>query len=146
MRFLHPISVLSFGSGTPPPDLALEARDTLTLYQTLKESSSTLTTEDCERLKPRNFLSSSRLLRQEDILGYEFELKRAVSSLTSTTEPDEDSPLLAVTTRLADPHIRRAGNAQLNTPPDRKEFQRNLLGLLGDLHVQGDLVSRAFQS
>ena len=138
MRFLHLISVLSFGSRALPPDLALEARDTLMLYQALEETPNVLGIRERERLRPLNFFSSSRLLRQEDVLDYESELKHVVGSLTDATKAD--SPLLAVTKRLTDPHIGRVNDAQLNTLPNSGEFLRNLLGLLCDLHVQGDLV------
>lgn len=145
MRFLHPISVLSFGSRVLPPDLALEARDTLMLYRVLEETPDILTKEERERLQPLNFFSSTRLLRQEDILGYESELKRVVGTLMDATEAgaEEDSPLLAVTKRLTDPRIGKVGNTRLNMLPDNKEFLRNLLGLVCDLHVQGDLVSES---
>ena len=147
MRFLHPISILSFGSRALPPDLALEARDTLTLYRALKETPNILTAEERQRLQPSNFFSSSRLLRQEDVLGYESELNRVVGSLMDTTkmEVKGDPPLLAVTKRLADPQIGRMNTRQLNALPDGKEFLRNLLSLLSDLHVQGDLVSESLQ-
>jgi hypothetical protein len=140
MRFLHPISVLSFGSRALPPDLALEARDTLLLYDALKEVPNVLPAEERHRLLPLTFFSSSRLLRQEDIIGYESELRRVVNTLMDTTNvgSDEVSPLLAVTKCLADPQIGRAENAQLNTLPDSKKFLQNLLGFLCDLHVQGD--------
>jgi hypothetical protein len=143
MRFLHPISILSFGSRALPPDLALEARDTLTLYQVLEETPGILTVEERERLRPLNFFPSSRPLRQEDILGYESELKGVVNKLMDATKAgaEGDSPLLAVTKRLTDSRIGAVGNARLNTLPDSKEFLGNLLGLLCDLHVQGDLVS-----
>jgi len=148
MRFLHPISILSFGSRALPPDLAFEGRDTLMLYQALEETPNILTATERERLRPVNFFPPSRPLRQEDVLGYESELKRVVGSLMDTTEAevDEDSPLLAITKRLTDPHIGRMDNGQLNTLPDGQEFLRNLLGLLSDLHVQGDLVSGLPQS
>lgn len=149
MRFLHPVSVLSFGSKALPSDLALEARDTLTLYQVLEDTPGILTAEEREQLRPQNFFSSSRPLRQEDILGYESELKRVVVTLMDTgTEAgtEEDSSLSAVTRRLTDSHIAEMGNSQLNMLPDRKEFLRNLLELLSDLHVQGDLVSNYFVS
>ena len=138
MRFLHPISVLSFGSRGIPPDLALEARDTLMLYQALEETPNIFTVEERERLRPLNFFSLSRPLRQEDVLVYESELKRVVGTLMNATE--EDPSLLAVTKRLTDPHIRQVGSAQLNMLPDSTGFLRNLLGLVCDLHVQGDLV------
>lgn len=152
MRFLHPVSVLSFGSRALPSDLALEARDTLTLYQTLEGMPDALTAEERERLQPLKFFTSSRPLRQEDIFGYESELKRIVGSLMGTTttttksETEEDSPLLAVTKRLTDPHITRVDNTRLNMLPGGKEFLRNLLGMLCDLHVQGDLVSGSLRS
>ena len=118
------------------------------LYQALEEAPSILTVEERQRLQPLNFFPSSRILRQEDVLGYESELKRVVDSLVdaSKAEAGEDSPLMAVTKRLTDPHIRQMNDEQLNTPPDGKEFLRNLLGLLCDLHVQGDLVSESLWS
>ena len=146
MRFLHPISVLSFGSRALPPDLALEARDTLMLFQALEETPSSLSTKDRKRLQPQAFFSSSQPLRQEDVLRYESELKHVVGSLMDTTGAEGDSPLLTITKRLTDPQIRRVDNAQLNTLPASKKFLQNLLGLLCDLHVQGDLVSRSLQS
>jgi hypothetical protein len=118
------------------------------LYQALEKTPNSLTAEDRVRLQPLNFFSSSRPLRQEDVLGYESELKRVVGSLADTTdvEAEEDSPLLVVTKHLTDPCITLAGNAQLNTLPIKGEFLRSLLGLLSDLHAQGDLVSELLQS
>lgn len=145
MRFLHPVSILSFGSRALPPDLAFEARDTLMLFEALENTPNILTTEECERLRPQNFFSSSRPLRQKDVLGYESELKRVVSTIMDTADAgaDEDSPLSAVTGRLSDLQILQMDNAQLNKLPGGEEFLRNLLGLLCDLHVQGDLVSNS---
>jgi len=116
------------------------------LYQALEETPGSMGIEDRKRLQPQAFFSSSRPLRQEDVLEYESELKHVVGSLMDTTEAEGDSPLLAITKRLTDPQIRRMGNAQLNTLPDGKKFLQNLLGLLCDLHVQGDLVRRPLQS
>ena len=148
MRFLHPISVLSFGSRTLPPDLELEARDTLLLYQALEKVPNILTPEERQRLRPLNFFTPSRPLRQEDILGYESELRRVVHALmdTSNAGADEDSPLFAVTKSLTDPQIGNVDNTRLNTLPGDKEFLRNLLGLLCDLHVQGDLASKPLKN
>ena len=142
MRFLHPISVLSFGSGGLPSDLALEARDTLMLYQALEEMPNILTAEDRSRLQPQNFFSGDRLLRQEDIIGYESELKRTVVSLMDTAKSKDEGyrQLSSLTKRLTDPHIRQMNSTQLNTLPEKTEFFKNLLGLLCDLHAQGDLV------
>jgi len=113
------------------------------LYQALEKTPGIFTAEERERLQPLNFFPSSRPLRQEDVLGYESELKRVVNALMDATKAgkEETSPLLAVTKCLADTRIREVDNAQLNTLPDDKEFLGNLLGLLCDLHVQGDLVS-----
>lgn len=115
------------------------------LYQALEETQNILTVEERQRLQPLNFFSSSQFLRQEDVIGYESELKRVVASLMDTTkaEAEGDSPLLAVTKRLTDPRIGQMNDGQLNTLPDSKAFLRNLLGLLCDLHVQGDLVSES---
>ena len=148
MRFLHPISILSFGSRTLPPDLALEARDTLVLYRALDGMPNVLTPEERERLRPQKFLSSSQPLRQKDILEYESELKCVVRTLMDATNTgvDQDSPLLALTKRLTDLKIRQVDDNKLNMLPDRQVFLRNLLRLLCDLHVQGDLVSKLPQS
>ena len=120
------------------------------LFQALKETPNILTMEECQRLQPLNFFSSSRPLRQEDVIKYESELKRVVASLMdiskAASESEGDSPLLTITKRLTDPHIGQMSNGQLNVVPDSKVFFRNLLGLLCDLHVQGDLVSELLQS
>jgi hypothetical protein len=118
------------------------------LYQALEETPNILTVEERQRLQPINFFSSSQPLRQADIIEYESELKRVIASLINTTkaEVEEDSPLQAVTKRLTDPHIEQMSNGQLNILHDNHEFLRNLLGLVCDLHVQGDLVSESLQS
>lgn len=63
-----------------------------------------------------------------------------------SSKEGEDSALLVVTKSLTDPQIGQVDNAQLNRLPNNNKFLRNLLGLLGDLHVQGDLVSNLLQS
>lgn len=114
------------------------------LYQALEEMPNLLTSEDRSRLQPQRFFSGDRLLRQEDIIGYESELKRTVVSLMDTAKSKEAGyrQLLSLTKRLTDPQIGEMNSTQLNTLPGKKEFFKNLLGLLCDLHAQGDLVCR----
>jgi len=125
-----------------PPDLSLESRDTLLLYQALKSSPGALSSEEVEQLEPsRYFQSVKRMLRQEDILRYEEALKETVSRLISASGSEESSSVLTtVTDKLSDPKIKRLLDAELNAIPPKRVFLSQLIKLVSDLHAQGDLV------
>jgi hypothetical protein len=141
MKFLHPITMLSFASRSMPQDLSLEARDTMLLYDSLKTLSG-LSPSVMEDLEPSKFFASNRLLRQEDILRYESALKEVVSMLAST--PGQDGSLKLLTDKLSNPEIKRLTDIELNSLPDKGTFLSELINLLSDLHAQGDLVFLSF--
>lgn len=142
MKFLHPITMLSFGTRAIPPDLSLEACDTFLLYQALKASDGSISPEDLQRLQPTVFFADvHRLLRQEDIIRYETELKAVVSKLiTSEISDGFVFPLKLVTEKLSDPQINQLSDLQLNAPPHKSIFRSQLIHLIADLNAQGDLV------
>ncbi|CAK5280839.1 unnamed protein product [Mycena citricolor] len=127
-RFLHPISLIPYGTWKITEDLALEARDTLSLYRELERSE----IPGHEELHPVVFFKgASRLLVQRDIIRYEQALKR---KLEECVLPDRDRTL-AITCGLMDEHVR----LQLQSAPSKEAYQRNVMILLSDLHVRGEL-------
>jgi ATP-dependent RNA helicase DDX60 len=141
MKFIHPIAMLSFGARSMPPDLSLEAGDTLLLYEALKSCPGAISSGDLERLEPARFFTSGRLLRQEDILRYESALKEVVARLMSSLDQnDPSSPLKLVTEKLTDPSIRKLTDVELNALPENRRFRSQLINLVSDLHAQGDLA------
>lgn len=140
-RFLHPIAMLSFGARSLPSDLALEAGDTLTLYGALLAQKDRLE-DGMEDLEPTNFFASiSGFLRQKDVLRYEAGLKGRLSTLSSSDARDKSSPMSAIIHDLADSKIINTDPDILNTAPPKKAFLHNLIFLVADLHVTGQLVS-----
>ena len=141
MRYLHPISMLAFGSRSIPPDLALEASDTLKLYRALAAHgdipSSTLDTLD-----PLKFFPGDRLLQQKDVIAYEAALKACLAPMVAQFDPrNTAAPLYKVIASLEDGALSRVPTQVINTQPERAAFRENLIRLVCDLHVQGDLVS-----
>ncbi|KAJ6557124.1 hypothetical protein B0H10DRAFT_1967384 [Mycena sp. CBHHK59/15] len=141
-RFLHPISLLSFGARSLPEDLALEASDCLTLYQALEKHA-----PGCEHLHPQTFFSSNpagaTLLVQKDIIRYEHALKEKLVSLMEVREENDSATTLSNIIRdLQDPKL--SSMKHLNTPPSRESCKENLIFLLSDLHVKGELPAILF--
>jgi ATP-dependent RNA helicase DDX60 len=145
-RFLHPISLLSFGARSIPDDLALEASDTLKLYHALAPYQA-VSNCDIDALEPTTFFASrTTLLRQRDIIEYEAQLKGVLSQFIMTFDSQNPlSPLHAVIHSLEDPGIAaippEMREMELYTVPSRKIFTSNLIYLLGDLHSRSELVS-----
>ncbi|KAF7347281.1 hypothetical protein MVEN_01483200 [Mycena venus] len=138
-RFLHPISLMSFGIRSIPEDLALEAPDTLTLYRALAEHAPSR----CEALHPQTFFSSSdgsNLLVQKDVIAYEHALKKELMPLLEGK--DEVKTSSNIIRHLQDPKIRSLQDS--NTIPSRESYRRNLIFLLSDLHVKGELPAILF--
>ncbi|KAJ7686854.1 hypothetical protein B0H17DRAFT_1071320 [Mycena rosella] len=126
-RFLHPISLLSFGTCSIPQDLALEASDTLTLYQVLQKHA-----PGCEGLEPQTFFRSDpgpMLLAQKDVIRYECALKEKLVPLMESGKRNDEAT---------------SSTKDLNTPPSRESFKENLIILLSDLHVKGELPAILF--
>ncbi|TFK38254.1 hypothetical protein BDQ12DRAFT_684235 [Crucibulum laeve] len=145
IRLLHPISLLSFGARSLPEDLALEARDTYTLYQALGSQKAS-NQSDLASLEPTVFFSSnSHLLRQMDIIRYEASLKSVISRLILHPESQEPSSSLhRIIQHLKDDQISATPEEVLNTSPSRDLFKGNLPFLLADLHVQNELPAILF--
>ena len=144
-RFLHPISMMSFGTGSMPSDLALEAQDTLTLYRVL-ERHSKLLGRDMVALEPREFFSEfkGKLLTQKDIIRYEAALKDVLSPIFATFDPtDQSSPLHKIFNDLKDPMIASVPPTSLNATPRLQVFLDNLIYLISDLHASDLLVRRS---
>ncbi|KAH9002517.1 P-loop containing nucleoside triphosphate hydrolase protein, partial [Lactarius deliciosus] len=141
MRFIHPVSTLSFG-GTMPPDLSLEAPDLLRLHEVLKGGEGGAY---AERLDPTAFFSGNRFIRQKDVLGYETEIKNILARLV--VEPDAQdpsSPLQRVVRHIQDPVIMQMSKARLNTPPNHSGFMSGLIHLLSDLKAENSLPALLF--
>jgi superfamily II RNA helicase len=139
--FLHPISMLSFGPRSLPPDLALEASDTLQLYMALVSHKDKIR-DDLSTLEPTKFFPDHSLLSQKDIIRYEDALKAIVLKLVNQ---DATSALSAIIQDLED---RKLGQIRhlLEITPSKLSFRSNLIHLISDLHVGDNLVSPSFQS
>ena len=140
MRFVHPISMLSFGARRLPPDFSLEAADCLTLYHALESVREKLDF-DFGRLYPKVFFADrkSALLTQKDILSYEAALTTRVSDLIDSTDPqDQQSTLRQIIQDLSDPFVAKADEGFV---PSADAFFHNLITLVSDLPASGDLVS-----
>ncbi|KAJ7083417.1 hypothetical protein B0H15DRAFT_425762 [Mycena belliarum] len=138
-RFLHPISLLSFGTRSMPQDLALEASDALNLYRALRKHA-----PGSEVLDPQIFFNSDpgpTLLVQKDIIRYECALKKQLSSLLKA-DKGRGEVSMTIIRDLQDAQIGSATN--LNTLPSRDCFSKNLIVLLSDLHVKGELPAILF--
>lgn len=140
MRFVHPISMLSFGARRLPPDFSLEAADCLTLYHAL-ETVQEGVNFDVGALDPKVFFADRKgaLLTQKDILGYEAALTTHVSNLIDSTDPqDPHSALRQLIQELSDPLVAKADEGFV---PSSDSFFQNLISLVSDLYASGDLVS-----
>ncbi|KAG2367850.1 hypothetical protein BDR07DRAFT_1325978 [Suillus spraguei] len=138
-RFLHPLSMLSSSARSLPSDLALEAVDTLNLYRALSTCTA-LQPSILVALDPVVFFSSSKLLQQKDVIRYEEALKHHFAPLLSSFDlQDPGTPLSRVITQLQDDILSRVSDRALNSQPDRVVSGGNLIHLVADLHVQGDL-------
>ncbi|OCH85272.1 P-loop containing nucleoside triphosphate hydrolase protein [Obba rivulosa] len=145
LRFMHPISMLSFGARTLPPDLSLEASDCLTLYRALAKVDQK-TAVGLNALSPSVFFQEAyerrALLRQKDVLRYEDSLKTTLSALLCLPESqDATSVVSELALSLTDPVVRKMDQDYV---PSAEEFYRNLIFLVSDLHVAGDLPALFF--
>ncbi|RXW18629.1 hypothetical protein EST38_g7225 [Candolleomyces aberdarensis] len=150
-RFLHPITALSFGRADLPDDLALEARDTLSLYEAL-ETVGPKAGWDFSSLDPSVFFAGKKeFLRQKDILEYEAKLKAVLVESPpkhggggrGRKSKSQSSLILDVVSQLEDPVLKKLG-LNLDKAPDRKLFEENLIRLVADLHVQNELPAIFF--
>lgn len=131
--FLHPIAMLSFGNRALPDDLALEAQDTLTLFDAIAVACPSAPGVDA--LNPIRFFASTkgRLLKQADILRYEAALKEFITHLSRDPQSQPSSVLKKITSQLEDPKI-------LQNNLDEGFKKTGLLTLAVDLHRRDLLV------
>ena len=140
MRFIHPVSALSFGASSLPSDFSLEATDLLRLYQALRSCGPGVV-ENLERLEPSTFFPSSIFLKQKDILRYEAAMKEVLSSLLVTSDMTSiSSPLRKIVAQVQDPILAKSDESILNTAPRLPLFLDGLVPLLADLHATNNLV------
>jgi len=131
--------MLSFGARSIPSDLALEASDTLTLYEALVACGLV----NLDHLQPSKFFPDPGFLRQKDILRYEAALKDVIDPLISAGDSQNlTSPLQSIIRHLEDSVMQQIPKALLNSAPPRDRFRSNLIYLVSDLHVNGDLVRK----
>ncbi|TFY68503.1 hypothetical protein EVJ58_g983 [Rhodofomes roseus] len=144
-RFLHPVSLLSFGVHEIPPDFSLEAADCLSLYEALSVHANQPSCGfDLDHVNPTRFFASTAgpLLKQQDILRYEAQLKTIVNNLVAARDQqDVQSPLNKVIEYLTDPAVKALDHHAI---PDRSRFMQNLIYLVSDLHASGDLPAILF--
>jgi hypothetical protein len=136
MRFIHPVSTLSF-AGTMPPDLSMESSDLLRLYKVLLSQN----VAGIERLDPNIVFSRDTFIRQKDVLRYEAEIKNVLARLTAAPDAlDSSSPLQKVVQEVQDPVLKEKSKSQLNTPPSSSVFLSGLIHLLTDMQSSDSLV------
>jgi hypothetical protein len=136
MRFIHPVSTLSF-AGIMPPDLSLEAPDLLRLYRVLTVNK----TGDLARLDPTTFFSRDTFIRQRDVLRYEADIKNALSHLTAEPHAlDPSSQLQQVVREVQDPIIKKIPRSKLNAQPGRSVLLSGLIHLLSAMQATDGLV------
>jgi hypothetical protein len=136
MRFIHPVSTLSF-AGTMPPDLSLESSDLLRLYRVLLSQN----VAGVERLDPNIVFSRDTFIRQKDVLRYEVEIKNVLARLTAAPDAlDSSSPLQKVVQEVQDPVLKETSKSKLNTPPNSSVFLSGLIHLLTDMQASDGLV------
>ena len=136
MRFIHPVSTLSF-AGTMPPDLSLESSDLLRLYRVLLSQN----VAGGERLDPNIVFSRDTFIRQKDVLRYEAEIKNVLARLIAAPDAlDSSSPLQKVVQEVQDPVLKETSKSQLNVPPSSSVLLSGLIHLLTDMQASGGLV------
>ena len=136
MRFIHPVSTLSF-AGAMPPDLSLESSDLLRLYGVLLNQ----TLAGVGRLDPKIVFSRDTFIRQKDVLRYEAEIKNVLARLIAAPDAlDSSSPLQKVVQEVQDPVLKETPKSQLNAPPSSSVLLSGLIHLLSDMQASDGLV------
>ena len=136
MRFIHPVSTLSF-AGTLPPDLSLESADLLRLYRVFLSQN----IADVERLDPTTAFSPDTFIRQKDMLRYEADIKNVLARLVAAPDAlDPSSSLQKVVHEVQDPVLKETSKSQLSAPPNSSVFLSGLIHLLSDMQACDGLV------
>ncbi|KAJ7757624.1 hypothetical protein B0H16DRAFT_1824030 [Mycena metata] len=121
------------------PVSSTQSPDTLTLYRALQENAPP---SSCEALDPRTFFNSEpgdALLVQKDIIRYERALK---DKLVSFMKGPDNAVVVNLIRSLQDPKITSLRDP--NKAPSRDDYKKNLIYLLADLHVKGELPAILF--
>ena len=140
MRFIHPVSTLSF-AGMMPPDLSLESSDLLRLYRVLLSQN----VAGVERLDPNTAFSRDTFVRQKDVLHYEAETKNVLARLMAAPDAlDSSSPLQKVVQEVQDPVLKEISKSQLNAPPSSSVLFSGLIHLLSEMQASDGLVRLEF--
>jgi hypothetical protein len=133
MRFIHPVSTLSF-AGTFPPDLSLESADLLRLYRVFMS-------QNIADVDPTIAFSHDTFIRQKDMLRYEADIKNVLARLVAAPDAlDPSSPLQKVVQEVQDPVLKETSKSQLNAPPSSSVFLSGLIHLLSDMQACDGLV------
>jgi hypothetical protein len=135
MVFVHPISTLGVGTASLPDDLALEARDCLTLFQAMRSIGDG--SDELESLNPIRFFSDieGRFLQQKDVISWETALKNIlVKWMRDEDALDASSAFQEVVAKLQTQAIP-------SSPVGRDQSPARLIHLLRDLNQTGELVS-----
>ncbi|KAG7099904.1 hypothetical protein E1B28_001703 [Marasmius oreades] len=137
MWFIHPLSLLDVHSTSMPSDLALEARDCLTLYKALKSRSLVP-----EALEPHKFFSTVKgLISQRDVLRYEKGLKNILSDIIRQERKTDDDDFTTVISTLGNPKLNKS---EADRGMNKRQFKDNFLVLVCDLHAQDNLPAIFF--
>ncbi|KAJ7608765.1 hypothetical protein FB45DRAFT_1128535 [Roridomyces roridus] len=144
-RFLHPISLLSFGSRSFPEDLSLEAADTLSLYRAMAKHAAN---SDSADLEPQTFFGSQpkpELLVQRDVIHYETALKAKLSALLAVegTVGAGAGAASSIIEDLQDAKLKARKGLDNQESPER--FLKNLIFMLADLQSKNGLPAILFQ-
>ncbi|KAL8287587.1 hypothetical protein RQP46_003445 [Phenoliferia psychrophenolica] len=139
---VHPIASLGLGIATLPDDLALEPRDTLSLWQAMVATGADVDPS----LNPTTYFAKTPSVAIRDVIVYEKELKQVlVSWMNAPGAQDEGSPFKKVVTALETPlRLALEGPQQALEEGTQDDFLSVFLPLLADLNAQGSLPAILF--
>jgi hypothetical protein len=138
---VHPIAALALGDPNLPEDLALEPRDTLSLWQAM----SAVSTLD-PALTPKTYFAKTPAIAIKDVIEYEKELKQVLVSWREAPDSnDPESPFQKVVKAIESP-LRAAleESEQAIEEGTEDDFNGLFLPLLADLNAQGSLPAIIF--
>ncbi|KAL0571221.1 hypothetical protein V5O48_010744, partial [Marasmius crinis-equi] len=132
MTFVHPLSFLDDRSASMPADLALEARDCLSLSYALKVRGALPS-----KLEPHAFFAGvTGLIAQKDVLLYEERLKEVLAHISERDREQGTARFKEVLSLLEHPNLEQEKADRVMT---KNAFKDNLLTLVCDLNNQGNL-------
>ncbi|KDE02846.1 hypothetical protein MVLG_06636 [Microbotryum lychnidis-dioicae p1A1 Lamole] len=140
---IHPIAALALGNPNLPEDLALEPRDTLSLWQAM-----TKVAQLDPGLEPNKFFAKTPSIAIRDVISYEKELKKVLVSWREAPDSnDPDSPFQKLIFAIESP-LRAAtdeAEQEIAEHEEDEDFLPSLfLPMLADLNAQGSLPAIIF--